>query len=203
MNDTALVRVGERVDDIQEDAEHFTRTEPRAVGERVLERLTLDEGHRVIEEPFGITGRQQWDDVRVLQLRGELDLATESVAVDAGSEVGGEDFDDDLAVERPFRGDKHAAHPAATQFALDLVGGAKGRPQRVEQWIRRRCHEQLTLRARFWCRNRRGDRRQEAGGRGGIEARKILRARRRRRPALNPSLPPASCLLFLYSSLNA
>src|SRR5688572_14234357 len=120
--------------------------------ERVLERFAFDEGHRVVQHAFAIARRQQWDDVRVLQLRGELDLATEPFAVDAGSKIGRENLDDDFAIERPFRRDKHAAHPAATQLALDLVGGPNGRPERIEQWVRRRCHEQRTLRARFWCR---------------------------------------------------
>jgi hypothetical protein len=78
------------------------------------------------------------DDVRVLQLGGELDLAAEAVDVEPGGEVGWQNLDDDLAVERDFGGDKDAAHAATAQLALDPVGVAECRLQASREVVHRR-----------------------------------------------------------------
>ena len=44
--------------------------------------------------------RVQRHDVRVLELRGDLDLPAESLAIHAGRELGRKNFDDDVPAER-------------------------------------------------------------------------------------------------------
>jgi hypothetical protein len=46
-----------------------------------FQRLARDERHRIVDEIFVLAGREERDDVRVLKLRGNLDLATEPAAV--------------------------------------------------------------------------------------------------------------------------
>ena len=61
----------------------------------------------------------------VLQLGGELDLAAEAVDVQPRGEIGRQHLDDHVPFERRLGGDEDAAHPPATQLALDPVGVAQ------------------------------------------------------------------------------
>ena len=58
------------------------------------QRLAGDERHRIVEER-SCCGRGR-NDQRVLQLRGELDLAAESLDADFRGQLGWEEFDDTL-----------------------------------------------------------------------------------------------------------
>ena len=58
----------------------------------------------------------------VLKLGGDLYLTAESPLVDVGSEVGGENLDYDLSLERCLGCNEDAAHASATELALDFVG---------------------------------------------------------------------------------
>jgi hypothetical protein len=64
--------------------------------------------------------------VRVVELRRELDLAPEALDVDPGGQLRREDLDHDLPLERPLGGDEDAAHPAARELLLEVVGVAEG-----------------------------------------------------------------------------
>ena len=61
--------------------------------------------------------------MRMLKLRGNLDLAPEPLAIDARGELRRQYLYDDLAAERPVGRDEDAAHPGAEELALDLVRG--------------------------------------------------------------------------------
>ena len=74
---------------------------------------------------IGPDAREQRNDVRLLELGGELDLARETLGRDAGGEVGAQDLHNDVALERRIAGEEEAAHPAATELALEGVGGAE------------------------------------------------------------------------------
>ena len=74
----------------------------------------------------------------MLQLRGEVDLALEAFAIDAGRQVGRQDLDYDLPGEGALRGDEHAAHAAALELAFEGVGAADRGFQLVPQRITHR-----------------------------------------------------------------
>ena len=61
----------------------------------------------------------------MLQLRGDLDLALEPLAVHAGRQLGRQHLDDDLPAERVLGRGEHAAHAAADQLVVDPVGGGE------------------------------------------------------------------------------
>src|ERR1019366_9521795 len=65
--------------------------------ERLLEGIARDERHRKVQEIFMLTGREKWDDVRVLKLRGDLDFATEPASVYVGDQLRREELDDDFS----------------------------------------------------------------------------------------------------------
>ena len=131
MHDAARVRVGERVGDILEDAHGVAHGQLALAGETRAQRLALDERHRVVEDVAFAARREQRHDVRMLQRRGELDLAVEAVDADLRRQLGRQDFDDDLAGEPGFFGEEHAAHAAAAQLPLDAIRRPEGGLQAV------------------------------------------------------------------------
>ena len=60
--------------------------------------------------------------MRVLELRGGLDLAAEADPVQLGDDLPRENLDDDFSRCCPVDRDEHATHTAATELALDSVG---------------------------------------------------------------------------------
>src|SRR5689334_12529731 len=89
------------------------------------QRLALDEGHRIVWESICLTRAQNRDDVRMLELRGDHDLALEALGAHSRRKIGRQDFHNDAAAERALLGEKHATHPAAADLALQRVSGAQ------------------------------------------------------------------------------
>jgi hypothetical protein len=77
------------------------------------QRLSFDARHRIIKQIVFRAGKEERDDVRMLQSRGQLDLAAEAADVEPGAELGRQNFDDDIAAERDFADNEDARHPAA------------------------------------------------------------------------------------------
>src|SRR5262245_4517923 len=100
MDHTARVRESERVDDVVQEADDLAWRERSLSLDGGAERLAVDERHRVPEQVAVLTRGEQRDDVRMLELRGDLDLATEALAVDARGQLGRKHFDDDAPIER-------------------------------------------------------------------------------------------------------
>lgn len=85
--------------------------------------LTLaPRGPTVVRQPQRLAGRQERDDVRLLEPRRHANLAREALVRHAGRELRREHFHHDLAAERALLGYEHARHSAAAELALELVG---------------------------------------------------------------------------------
>src|SRR6266545_866764 len=90
-------------------------SEPRPKG------LPGNEWHGVVEEDVGLAGAEHGNDVRMLELGGELDLAVEPVDAHAIRALGRENLHGHAAGERRLLGDEHARH-ATRELALQCVG---------------------------------------------------------------------------------
>ena len=121
MHDAARVRVRERVDDIAQHANRIAHRHLALARELRAQRLALHERHRIVEQIAGLPGREHRHDVRMLQRRGELDLAPKALDVDAGRHLGREHLHDDAPSERRLLGEEDVRHSAATELALDSV----------------------------------------------------------------------------------
>ena len=95
------------------------------------QRLPFDEGHREVRKPARLACRQQWDDVRVLQSRGEADLALEALDRHARGHVRRQHLHHHRAPERRVRRQEHPRHAPATELALQGVA----RTQRMLQLV--------------------------------------------------------------------
>jgi hypothetical protein len=121
MNDSLRMRVSQC---IRNFAQNFRRLLNRQLPLSIQQRAKIfaaDERHRVIEErPLRSSG-EKWNDVRMLQSRGELNLTAESIGVDSRSEVGRKNFHYDLSLELSLGRYKYTRHPCPTELTLDAV----------------------------------------------------------------------------------
>src|SRR5688572_22180577 len=166
VNDAAAVGVIERARHFGCYPHRVSDGELLVASQPVPERLAFDEGHDVVQKGrggrvgrggrgtsrFGIatlatlpnrdhSGVEQWQDVRMLQVRGELDLLEEPVGAQDGGELGVEDLDGDLAAVLQIFGEIHGRHAAAAELPLDAIAIREGDGESIERlhqfWSRR------------------------------------------------------------------
>jgi len=126
-----FVGVAQRVGHLEGDMDRVLDRELRFAIEPVAERLALDEGHDVIEEPVGFSRVVQAEDVGMLELRGEADFAVEPLGADGGAELRVEDLDRHLAVVLDVLREEDGGHPARAELPLDAVPVGNGRLQSI------------------------------------------------------------------------
>jgi hypothetical protein len=119
------VSVGKSARDLPEKAHRFGGRQLTALVESPAERFAFDERHREVRQAGDLSSREERDDVRVLEARGEQDLLLEALGAHTGGEIGREELDDDPAAEAAVAGKVDAAHAAAAKLAFELDGGAK------------------------------------------------------------------------------
>ena len=114
----------ERRHDVAPDAKCVAERKRPVAAQASPQRLPCDERHCVVQELSLLRGGEHGDDQRVLQLRGELDLAAESFDADFRGKLRGEEFDDHLASEAGLFRHEHARH-ATAQLLLERVGATQ------------------------------------------------------------------------------
>ena len=102
-------------------------------GEPRAERLPLDVGHGVVEQPGGFARVMEREDVGVLQPGGGLDLALEALGAEGGAELGPQDLQRDPPAVLEVFGEVDRGHPAAAELALDPVALGQGSLEPLEQ----------------------------------------------------------------------
>ena len=134
---TLCVRVGQGPRHVPDDGDRLGDGDGALAREPLAERASLHERHRVVRQPVGRAGREQRDDVRLLEARGELDLAREPLRGEPGGEVGVQDLHHHVALQRYVAGEEDAAHAAAAQLTRQRVRGPKGGLQPVVERVGR------------------------------------------------------------------
>ncbi len=100
MDDALGVRVGERIGDLVDDAHRVRDGELPFPREPVPERFACYVRHDVVQQVLARAGRKHGENVRVLEMRGELDLLLESRGGNIARELRGQHLDNHLAVQR-------------------------------------------------------------------------------------------------------
>src|SRR5947207_122398 len=116
--------VGERVTDVMQDAHRLADRERALVRYPGAQRLARDVRHDVVEQVALGSGGEQRDDVGMLQLGRELDLALESFSAHARRQLGRQHLHHHATAEADLLGEEDAAHAAAAELTFDAVGGA-------------------------------------------------------------------------------
>ncbi len=114
---------------LQGDLDRVVDRELAFAVQPVPERFALDEGHDIEEEAVDRARVEEPEDVRVLQLGGQLDLALEPLTADGGGQVGIEDLDRHLAVVPDVAGEVDRGHPPLAELSLEQVAVSQFRLQ--------------------------------------------------------------------------
>ena len=125
VDDTFGVRELQRARDVSENADRYGDRHGAGTHEMHPERLPFDEGHRVVGQPFRLSGREHRQDVWVLQSGGEQDLVLETLEIHAGREIGRKHFHHDTTTERALLREKHATHATAAELAFYAIGAGQ------------------------------------------------------------------------------
>ena len=103
------------------DGERLVDRELPLAVEPLAQRLAPDVGHDIEEEPVGLAGVVQRQDVGVVERGGDPDLAGEAVGAEQRAELGPEHLDRHLAVVPEVVGQVDRRHAAPAELALDGV----------------------------------------------------------------------------------
>ena len=99
--------------------------------EPLAQRLPRHERHRVPEQPVHLAGVDQAEDVRVLEVGGDLDLLEEPLGTDDGGEFRSQHLEGDLALVAEVVSQVDGGHAAGTELPVDAVAVGQGGLQAV------------------------------------------------------------------------
>jgi len=137
MHETISVRVIQSGADLVRDAERVVDRQLLLAIEPVAERSAGDIWRHVPERAVGFAGIDQRNDVRMRQLRGNSDLAQESLGADRSPKLLLQDLDGDLTLVLFLLGEVHGRHSAMADQALDRVPVG----ERIDEGGRRVTHD--------------------------------------------------------------
>jgi len=126
VDDPLLVRRVERLGHIGRDPHGLVHRKLLLTLQPVPQRLALDVGHDVEEEPVRLPRVVQRQDVRVLEVGGGLDLGEEALGAHHGSELGLEHLERDLALVLEVVGQVDGGHSTLAELTLDSVEALEG-----------------------------------------------------------------------------
>jgi hypothetical protein len=122
MDDAERVRVTERIGDVTHDANHIIDGELSFAVQALTQRLPFDIGHRVVQQPVGLSDQQNGHDVGMMHARRQLNLASEPLDAQRAGELGGQYLDHHPPIERLLPGDEHARHSPAAELTFEQIG---------------------------------------------------------------------------------
>jgi hypothetical protein len=126
VDDAPGVGVGERVGDLLEQPHGLVDGKLSHAVEPRPQRFALYERHDVVEEPLGRPGIVERENVGVLHLGDDMDLAGEPVGSHRGGQLGAEDLEGDVAVVLEVVRQVHGGHAADPDFTLNAIAAAEG-----------------------------------------------------------------------------
>ena len=102
--------------------------------EPVAQRLALDERHDVEQVAVGLARVEQRQDVRVLEVGGELDLGQEPLGADHGGELGPKHLERHPPVVADVLGQVDGRHAAGADLAVEAIAVRQGGLEPAEQF---------------------------------------------------------------------
>ena len=120
MHDPHAVRVRERLGDVSAERGAVGRRDALLTYETRAKRFPGDQRHDVEQAATDFAGVEQRHDAGMHQLRHQSDLALEAFRAQGVGQVGGQDFDGDVAPQMPVVRSIHDGHAAAPDLAIEL-----------------------------------------------------------------------------------
>src|SRR5207249_3415400 len=89
------------------------------------ERLSFDVRHHVEEQPFSFARIEERKQIRVLEIRGDLDFRQEALDTEHRTELRIQDLERNSAIVLDVAREIHGRHAAAPDLAVDGVAAGK------------------------------------------------------------------------------
>ena len=121
VDDALLVRIAKRVVHLEGDRDRVFDGQHSLAIQAIAQRLALHERHHIVEQIAGDARVEQPEDVGMLQLRGESDLALEPLAAERRGELRHEHLDRDFAIVLDVVREIDGGHSATTKLADNIV----------------------------------------------------------------------------------
>ncbi len=119
------VGVAQRGGDVAQHPDRLGHRKVAVAQQAGAQRFAVHVRHGEVGQAHRLAGGQEGNDVGMLELGGEVDLAAEPLDAHPGRQLGQQYLDDDPALERRLQRQEDAGHPAAAELALDPVGIAE------------------------------------------------------------------------------
>ena len=126
VDDAVAVGVVERVGHFGGDADRVVHRQLLLAAEPVADRFPLHVRHHVEEEAVRLAAVEERQDVRVLEIGGDLDLAQEPLGADDRRQFRPEHLDGDVAVVLEVLRQVDGGHAARAELALEAVAVGEG-----------------------------------------------------------------------------
>ena len=121
VHDTVLVRVRERVTDVAQNEHRVLHRQPAVVHEPLAQRAVFLVRHDVVQESVGLPRIVERHDVRMVETRGDLDLAQEALAAQCKGHLPAHHFDRDVTRVFEVVREIHRGHAAAPHLPRDAI----------------------------------------------------------------------------------
>ena len=128
------VGIGQGVRNLTGDTDCFADGDLVLAPEAVGQRLAVHVRHGVERHAVHVAGVEQRQDVWVLEMRGDLDLAREPARAQYGREVRFQNLHGNAALELAVARQVDVGHPTAANGSLDLVAVREG-PGELSKWL--------------------------------------------------------------------
>ncbi len=132
MHDPMVVRVAQRGSYIVGNPNNVLHGELAVPVQPLAQRVSLDEGHDIVQESLRFTGFVQGEDLGVLELRGEFDFLDEPLGAQGDGKLRPQHLDGDPSVELQVFCYIDRRHPASANLPLDGVAVGEGSFQAFE-----------------------------------------------------------------------
>ena len=132
MDHLPLVRVIQRGGDLPGDAQCLVDGKLLLASELATQRFAPDVGHDVEEEPAGLTGVVQRQDVGMIQPGGGGHLSQKPVGPEGERQLGPKHLDRHLALVLHIVGEIYRRHAPAAELSLDGVAARERRAEAPE-----------------------------------------------------------------------
>src|SRR5688500_13011430 len=132
MDDAATVCIAQCVGDLAYDPEGIVNRKLFLAVEAVTQRLALDVWHYIVEQPFRFTGIEQREDVRMIQLRRDRNLAEKSFGTQGRGEVRLENFQGNRPIMPEIPCAIHCRHTTPSDFVGEVVPPCESSVQKLK-----------------------------------------------------------------------
>ncbi len=121
MDHAVLMRIVQRAGDCHRDPHSLIDGELTFAVEAFAQAFPFDKGHDIEQQPVRLSAVEQREEVRMLEIRCDLDLRKEALDAQHGPQLGAQHLECDAALVPNVARKIHGRHAAAADLTIDAV----------------------------------------------------------------------------------